>query len=136
METQEIYRSFNSNKSIEELRYIMMQHKKRIQYLEEDLEFLKFLMNRDIFKSRAMNLFENLELFKKELNKINVARIDLLNEISVQTDKIRVKIESKSLFCDNTFIQVVDSLEYKAHQFFTEWEYSKLQIIQYLKSVL
>ena len=136
METLEIYKSFNSNKSIEELQYNIIRDIQKLENLNLELEFYKSLIDKPIFKPHVMNLYESLVSFKNEIKGINKNRIGLLNEIYSHRNKIRNKIECEDLVCDNFFIRKHDDIELKAFNFYNKVSDFKSKWFQYIQSVI
>jgi hypothetical protein len=136
METKNIYKSFNDNKSIEELKYKLLQYNTRVEEEIIEYKFYQNLIEASIYKSNAINLFENLEMFKKEINATENEASELLKEIKLNSNSITNKIECEDLFCDNFFIKSYDELEEKTHSFFIKCTNFKIQMFQYLESVL
>lgn len=136
MNTHLEYKSFNSDKSIEELQYNMKKHLEKLQSIKEDLFFLHFLTKAQIYKSNMLNLFENLEQFKKELSKHIKTCDKLLIDANFQTSQITNKIECDELACDNYFINTHNDLEQKIHQFISQISKYKIDIINYFQSVI
>lgn len=136
MKTHLEYKSFNGEKSIEELQYNMQKQIERLHCLQEDLIFLQFLISADIYKSKIINLFENLEQIKKELsNGINTYN-RLIAKANAFRSQIFNKVECNDLECDNYFITTLNDLEQHIHQFSNKMEILKLEIFNYLQSVI
>ena len=136
MEAIEVYRSFNSNKSIEELQYNVSRHKTTIENLKFELHFYKFLLSKAIFKPHVINLYERLTKFKNEIMAMNEIGINLINELNSHAHLIRNKIECEDLACDNFFIKNHDDLELKVFSFNTEISNFKFRLFQYMESVI
>ncbi|ARV15843.1 hypothetical protein [Polaribacter sp. SA4-12] len=136
MEAKNSYKCFNENKSIEELKYNMLQFKTRIEEEIIEYKFYKNLLEASIYKSKTINLFENLEKYKKGINATEKEALELLKEINLHSNSITNKIECQDLFCDNFFIKGHDKLEEKTQKFFIECTSFKIQLFQYLESVL
>ena len=117
METQLVYKSFNSNKTIEELQYNILKDITQFENLKLELEFYKYLIEKPVFKTHIMNLYERLVSFKNEIKMINETLIDLLNEIYAHAKHIENKIECEDLTCDNFFIKEHDDIELKIFNF-------------------
>ena len=58
METKPVYKSFNSNKSLEELLYFITNDLQRLTELKIELQFYTILIDKPIFIKNVMNLFE------------------------------------------------------------------------------
>ena len=136
METENLYKSFNNDKTIEELQYHMLQYKTRLQNVKAEQEFYSVLINAPIFKPYVINLFERLEQFKMGIKKTEKVASDLLNEVSSHTNKISNKIECEDVACDSFFIKTHEVLERKIYDFLTKTTASKSQLFQYIQSVL
>lgn len=136
METKNNFKSFNENKSINELKYNMLQFKTKIEAEIIEYKFYKKLIEASIYKTNAINLFENLELFKKDINATEKEAVELLSEINFHSNSISNKIECDDLLCDNFFIKSHDELEEKTHHFFMNCTKFKIRFFQYLESVL
>lgn len=136
MESLFTYKSFNTDKTVEELEYNMLQYKTRIEYLESEMNFFNFLMEGNVFESRIMNLFETLALFKKDINFLNQTRKELLNEVIAHSAQLTTKIECDDLACDNYFIKEHEELEEKVIHFLSKTTLLKAKIIEYLEGVI
>ena len=136
MKTHQAYKSFNTEKSIVELQYNMLGYVVRLKYLKEELEFLNFLVNASIYKTNMRDLYENLEHFKKEIQR-NLTKSDLLLiEANLKASQIVNKIECDELACDNYFIDAQNSLEQNIYEFNIENDLLKSEIANYLQGVI
>ena len=136
MKTKNEYKSFNTDKSIEELKYNLLQQRETFGNLIIEQEFYKKLINAPIYQSEKLNVFEKLEGFKNELKQTAETNKLLLNEISAQLFQIDKKVECDDLFCDNFFIKEIDTLELKIHNFLIKITALKLQMIEYFQDVM
>jgi CII-binding regulator of phage lambda lysogenization HflD len=130
------YKSFNTDKTIEELKYNLLQQRERFRNLIIAQEFYKKLLNAPIFKSHKLNLFETLENFKSEFKNTAETNKELLNEIGMQLFQIDKKFECEDLVCDNFFTKEIDDLELKIHDFLLEMNALKLEMFEYLQDVI
>lgn len=135
MKAEHIFISYNSNKSIEELRYNLSNHVTILEDLKLDLDFYLALFERPIFEPQIMNLYENLVLLKKEITHINEKRMILLNKLQTETNKISNKIECDDLACDNYFISEYDALEQEIFNYRNVVSNFKFRLFQYMQSV-
>ncbi|MGY8909677.1 MAG: hypothetical protein ACKVIG_07440 [Flavobacteriales bacterium] len=136
MKTKNEYKSFNTDKSIEELKYNLLQQRETFGNLIIEQEFYKKLLNAPIYQSEKLNVFEKLEGFKNELKQTAETNKLLLNEIGVQLFQIDKKVECDDLFCDNFFIKEIDTLDLKIHDFLIKITALKLQMIEYFQDVM
>ena len=136
METENTYKNFNENKSIEELQYNMFQNKMRLEVLKTDNQFYKYLLKASIYKPHSINLFEKLQHYKNNINKIEKKTLNLLEEVNSQINHISNKIECEDLVYDTFFITNYELLERKIQLFFIKSNNDKLQMFEYLHSVI
>lgn len=136
METHLQYKSYNNDKSIDELLYNTSQYKYKLMQLEEELRFYKFLIEANIFKPKVLNLFEKLTIFDKKVDLCLIEIEGLLHELTGHTNEISKKIECDNLECDAFFIKEQDALELKSYNFITDVNSLKSQIFQYLHSTI
>lgn len=136
MEIKNNYKSFNEKKTIDELKYTMLQYKARLEEEIIEYKFYKKLLEASIFKENTVNLLENLKIFKKEIGATENEAESILREVKLQANSIVNKIECNDLFCDNFFIKNYDKLEEQAYIFFNKCTNFKIQLFQYLESVI
>ncbi|MCF6294263.1 MAG: hypothetical protein L3J25_01075 [Flavobacteriaceae bacterium] len=136
METTIKYKNFNRDKSIEELQYNSHQWKDKLEFLKVEFAFLKFLLSSNIFEEGVINLFEKIELFKKDIDSANEKRSKLLDKTNSHIGQITKKIECVDIECDWYFIETHKNLEYKVEVFLEKSNNLKLQLFQYIQGVL
>ena len=136
METQNLYQSFNADKTIEELQYNLLQYKRTLESYIIEYSFFKYLLKSSIFKYNVINLFESLEQFKKDIMNLETATTELITKINSNRNQITKKIECDDLICDNYFIKEYDDLEKKIYDFLIIYSDFKSQMFQYLQSVI
>ena len=136
METKIDYKSFNTDKNIEELKYNLLQERETFRNLIIEEEFYKKLLNAPIYKTNKLNLFETLEGFKNELKNSAETNKLLLNEIGMQLFQIDKKLECDDLVCDNFFINELDDLELKIHDFLLNITSLKSRMFEYIQDVI
>jgi len=136
MEALQVYKSFNSNKSIEELQYNVSREISKLENLNLELEFYLLLIEKPIFKNHVMNLFETLNNLKSELKIFNTHRINLLNDLQTHYNQIINKIECDDIACDNFFINEHDDIELKIFNFNNNLLDFKFKLLQYLHNVI
>jgi hypothetical protein len=134
METKIEYKSFNADKNIEELKYNLLQERDMFRNLIIEEKFYKKLLNAPIYKSNKLNLFETLEGFKNELKNSAENNKLLLNEIGMQLFQIDKKLECDDLVCDNFFINELDDLELKIHNFLLQITALKSRMFEYIQA--
>lgn len=135
MKAEQVYISYNSNKSIEELQYNLSNHVSVLENLKFELQFYIALLEKPIFKSHILNLYENLINFKNELSEIDESRTMLLNKLVKEIIKISNKIECDDLACDSYFISEYDTLDQKIFNYYQVVSNFKIGLFEYTQSV-
>ena len=130
------YKSFNTDKTIEELNYNLLNKRDVFRDLIIEQDFYKKLLNAPIYKSQKLNLFEILEDFKRALKNTAETTKELLNEIGMQLFQIDKKVARNDLFCDHFFIKEMDDLELKIHDFLFKISVLKTDMFEYCKDVI
>lgn len=136
METLQTYKSFNSEKSIEELQYHILNDIITIENLKFELHFFNSLLDKAIFKPRIINLYERLTNFKNEIAVINKDCNKLINELNSHSNSIKNKIECDDMACDNFFIKSHEEIELKTFNFKIKTFNFKFRLFQYIESVI
>lgn len=136
METLEFYRSFNGSKTIEELQYNISKAISKLENLELELEFYNVLLEKPIYKSHMLNLFERLSGFQKEVKTLDKKREDLLQDLHSHSNLIKNKLECQDMACDSFFIKAQDTMEMRVVNFQNSLSDFKFKLFPYLKSVL
>ncbi|MCK5402185.1 MAG: hypothetical protein KAJ28_11180 [Flavobacteriaceae bacterium] len=136
METTIRDKSFNRDKSIEELQYDSHEWKSKLKFIKLELNFLKFLLNINIFEKGIMNLFETIELFKQDVDNANKKRSKLLDKTNLHISKITKKLECVNIDNNGFFIEIHENLEHEFEVFLEEINNLKLQLFQYIQSVI
>lgn len=136
METPQVYKNFNEDKTIEEFEYNISNDIRNLENFKFELNFFKMLLDKPIFKPHAMNIFEKLQAFKNEISVLNKSNSSLIDELNSHAHKIRGKIECEDLACDNFFIQYQVDLENKIFNHKIKIFDFKFTLFQYVESVI
>ena len=137
MKTALNYISFNSKKSIEELRYILSNHISHLEHIKVELEFYNSLLDKPIFKPQVLNLFEKIDSFKKDINILIDKHIEFLNnQLYSHLNSVKNKIECDDVACDNFFISEHDAIELEVFNFYIEVNDLKSRLFPFVLSVL
>ncbi len=136
METLQVFKSFNDNKSIEELEFNITKGEASLENFKFELQFYNSLLDKPIFKPHEMNLYETLLKFKNEIHALNENCKDLLSELNSHAHQIRIKIECEDMACDNFFIKNHDAIQLKVFNFKIKIFNFKFRLFQYLESVI
>ncbi|WP_242158931.1 hypothetical protein [Aestuariivivens sediminis] len=136
MEIIKNYKSYNDNKSIDELQYNLSLEIDTLENMKLELAFYNHLLDKPIFKEHTINLYERLSDLKHEIQELNTKRIDLLNAIYSHSNHINIKIECDDIACDTFFIKEHDAIELKIFNFNRTVANFKYNLFQYLDSVL
>ncbi|QFZ53675.1 hypothetical protein FEZ18_02080 [Oceanihabitans sp. IOP_32] len=136
MKSKLTYKSFNSTKSIEALKYATSLDIVNLENIKIDLDFYKTLLKKSIYKPQVLDLYERLVIFKREIATLDTTCTALLSALQQHANQISNKIECDDVACDNFFIQEHDALELQVFNFKTEIANFKFRFFQYIESVV
>ena len=136
MKKSQAYKSFNTDKTIEELQYSIVKDTNMFENLKFELRFYKSLVTKPIFKPHVLNLYETLEKYKNEISNLHKDIEALLNELNSHEHQISNKIECEDLACDNFFIKKHETIEEKAFNLNNKIYNLKFRLLQYIESVI
>ena len=132
MESQQIYKSINHSKSLEECLNNLTKQKIVLKELERELQFYTTLLYKPIFKSRVMNLYETLARFKYDLGHLEENRLKLLSKISHHINDLTDKIKYKDIVLDAILIDTLNDLESEIYNYFDSVSSLKLKLFEYI----
>lgn len=134
MEPQQGYKSFKGAKSLEELQYNLTKHLAWLKDLKFELQFYTAIMDRPIFKTQVMNLFETVSGLKKDIGQLEEERMVLLHLITSHLDHITKKTEEQDN--DQLFTDKYDAAEKELFSFNDKISQFKFGFYQYMQSVM
>jgi hypothetical protein len=136
METKRVYKSFNSNKSLEELLYGISNDSQRLTELKIELQYYATLIDKPIFIKNVMNLFEKLSELKNDIIQLEKTRIKLLIKVKSHINLISNKIVCQDTVCDIFFIDAFNQLEKEIFHFDNEIFNFKRRYYEYIEGVI
>ncbi len=136
MEPQQGYKSFKGAKSLEEFQYNLTKHLVWLKDLKSELQFYTAILDRPIFKTQVMNLFETLSNLKNDIGQLEEDRMILFHQITSHLSHITKNIEEQ----DNGHIQLFkDKYEATGKEMFNfndKISQFKFGFYQYMQSVM
>jgi hypothetical protein len=136
MKTIEKYKIFLHEKSIDELQFNTSLWVTELGYIDTEVSFIKHLIKSNLIKSKIPNLFENLQLFIKELDSIKDEKNNLMNDVHQYTNQLNGMVECDKLSCDNFYIITYEKLAKEVFNYLQTYKKLKTQIYEYLNGVL
>lgn len=136
MDTINDYKRFYRDKSIEELNYDAQIWKSQLDFLKYEFDFLKTILDSNIYEPEIINLFETLQLHKEGLSKMDRARLKLMDKLELHINVISKKIECDEMSCDSFFMDMHEKKSNETALFIKESNSLMIQLFQYIESVL
>jgi hypothetical protein len=136
METKRVYKSFNSNKSLEELLYGISNDSQRLTELKIELQYYATLIDKPIFIKNVMNLFEKLSELKNRIIQLENTRIKLLIKIKSHINLISNKIACQDTVYDIFFMDAYNQLEKEIFNFDNEIINFRRRYYEYIEGVI
>ena len=128
------FKPFNRDKSIDELRYNVTRWLDEFDFVSFELPFLKRMVKAFPFKNIIPNLFEQIQLFTKELDEFTSQKNDILKKIELHNKQLDGMSECNELSCDHYFLLEHDHLAEVVHNFNSKYRALKIKIYNYLLS--
>ena len=136
MESILLYKTFNYNKSYEEVAYNSTNWISDFKFFEAELFFLKSLIRFNSFKSNTPNLFERLQLL---LNEIEGYETDCenLNHKIVQYNNEMVEILKKDIFSlEDNYLITYYNLAEDVFAFTYKYKNFKARLYEFLIEII
>lgn len=130
------FKSFYRDKTMEELDDDTKKWKAQIEFLQYDFDFLKSLLDSDIYNAGIINLFETLQLYKAQVEDTNKEALKVSNKLMSHQEHIKTYLECDDINCDYFFMEIHAKMEYDVAVFLQESNTMKLQLFEYIKSVI
>ncbi len=131
MKTIEKYKIFLHEKSIDELQFNSSLWITELGFIDTEVSFIKHLIKSNLITSKVPNLFENLQLFIKELDSIKDEKNNLMNDVHQYANQLSDMVE-----CDNFYVIAYEKLAKELFNYLQVYKKLKTQIFEYLNSVL
>jgi hypothetical protein len=136
MESVSEFKNFYREKGIEELQCETNQWKSNLELTKVELEFFKNILSANIYNSKIPNLFEILELFKKEIEDINSEHLNLLDNVNFHKSHLKKKKHCKKTNCNQFYIEIHKKLDYDVAIFYEEINTLILRLYEFIQSVI
>lgn len=128
------FKPFNRDKSIDELRYNVTRWLDEFDFVSFELPFLKRMIKAFPFKNIIPNLFEQIQLFIKEIDNFESKKNDIIEKISLHHKELDGMAECNELSCDHYFLFEHDRLAEDIHNYNSDYRALKIKIYNYLLS--
>lgn len=136
METKSEFKSFYRDKTMEELNYDIKIWKKQIEFLQHDFDFLKNVLDSNIYNSGIINLFENLQLHKTKIEDLSKEASIILDKFISHEEHLQIYLECDDINFDYFFIETHAKIEYDFVAFLQKSNNIKQQLFEYIQSVI
>ncbi|MBJ7882061.1 hypothetical protein [Gelidibacter salicanalis] len=136
MKKYEIHKYAYTDKTSEELQFNLAFYESRLVLLQEELEFFKHVLGSTIFNPKTPNLFENIELFKAQIDQHMKLTSKLTTTVEKQYKEVQLKVECDELSCDDYFLRNYHDTELELVSFLTQTAQFKSEMMEYLKGII
>ena len=130
------YKTFNRDKSIDELHYYTSKWMVELGFVDIELPFLKRLIKTYPFKGNIPNLFENIQIFISKLDQFGNDKSDIIKEIIEHNNQLQGMLECNDMSCDDFYLNEYDALAKKIFNYLQSYQNLKMEIYIYFRSVL
>lgn len=113
-----------------------LRWKSMIGYKENEIIFIKRLLNSNAFKETTPNLFEKLQHFKHEIETKTREVKNLKKEINAYEDKLNGILECQDIACDTYYLENHKDLKNRFEEFYTDFNEYKTKVFNYTGRIL
>lgn len=118
------------------LHWKIQQWKLRFQLMDEELLFIKRLLNSNAFKDNIPNLFERLQDFKTRLKYIDKRNTAVRAQISMYENDLGSELHVRTNSINTSDIKKSEGLQLEVDEFLGEYQDLKIEIFNYTGSIL
>lgn len=134
MEKEQVIRK--QGKKVEELHWEIQQWKSHFQFLDDELLFIKRLLDSYVFQPNTPNLFERLQDYKTRIKSIETTKKKIRELISQHENTLGGMLECKDSSCDLVYYRKHDKLQIKIDGCLSQFQELKSEIFNYAGGIL
>ena len=124
------------NKAVEELHWESAKWKSQFLHMEDELLFIKRLLNSYVFEPNTPNLFERLLDYKTRINSVDEMK-DVVNKDLVKHEsELGGILECSDRDCDDMYFKKHDELKEKVKSCLSDFQGLKTEIFNYAGGIL
>ncbi|WP_299396917.1 hypothetical protein [uncultured Gelidibacter sp.] len=136
MKKHKIHKYAYTDKSTEELQFNLAFYDSRLSLLAEEFDFFKHVLSSHIFDAKTPNLFEELELWKQQIDEFMTVATKLTQEVQKQYNEVQLKVECDEVSCDDYFLRAYHDTELEVVTFLTQTAQFKSEMMEYLQGLI
>lgn len=136
MDSTLLYKTFNYNKSYEEVAYHSTNWIFDFNCFEKELLFLKSLIKFNSFKSNIPNLFERLQFLQNEIEAYKIACENLNNKIVQYNNEMVEILKNDKFSCDETYLITYYDLAKEVFEFVQKYKKFKSRLYEFLIEII
>ncbi|GGG43063.1 hypothetical protein GCM10011414_10860 [Croceivirga lutea] len=126
----------NQVQKVEDLHWEIQHLKSKIQFLDNEVLFLKRLLESYVFEPNTLKLFKRFEVFKRELTRIDKIRLELINNISKHENNLAGMYDSINSSCDKWSYQKHTTLKGEVDEIINKFRELKSSVFNYAQGIL
>ncbi len=134
MEKQQL--ASNQKRKIEELHWEIQQWKSSFMLIDDEILFIRRLLDSYIFQPNTPNLFERLQDYKTGLKKLQLTKAAVREHISKHENDLGGMLECKNCACDLSYYRKHDKLQIRVDDCVVKFQKLKSEIFNYAGSIL
>jgi len=123
-------------RKVEQLHTQTNQWKSNLHFMNDEITFIKRLLNSYIFEPNTPNLFEKIQLYQAQLKKADQEEKRLLNRIAKHESDLGGMLECKDEICDMAYYQKHETLQAGVGECMQKFGRIKAEIFNYAGGIL
>lgn len=136
MRTIEGFKKIYRDMSAKELHDDTQKWKKQIKFLQYELTFFEGLLDANIYNPEIRDLYETLQLYKKEINNVTEEGVKIINSLLSHEEQLKTYFECDDINFDYLPIEIHTKMAYDVAIFLEESNNLKIQLIEYIESTI
>ena len=121
---------------MDELLYENTQFTANLNFMNTELKFIKHLIKKYPFSNKLFNLFERVQLFGIQIDKLDDEKNVLLNEIEKHETELEGMLECDELSCDNFYVMEHQKIAASLYNYIRKYQDFKTEIYQYITGII
>lgn len=130
------FKTFSRDKSIDELHFNTEKWTSELEFSAFELPFLKRFVKSYPYDNTIHNLFENIQLLKQQLDKIEKKQPILIKEIRNHNNQLEGMLECNDVSCDDFYLDQYNQLAENIFIYLQDYKNLKVEIYTFLHGVI
>ncbi|WP_299431299.1 hypothetical protein [uncultured Aquimarina sp.] len=125
-----------TNKDLKDIHFDTLESKSSLQFIEDEVLFINQLLHSYVFEPTTPNLFERLQEFRLEIERVKKEIDTLHEEIRKHENELGGMLECDTISCDHYYYEEHESLKKRFNDFYKNFRKLKSEVFNYAGGIL